>query len=418
MNKIKTTLFAALLTVSAGVFAGNNGKVEADSIVALKHYKFFDNTYVGLYVGDFVTLGENMRPREFFRPGAQRLGGGLTIGKNFSPALGVRMGGYISGLVGVPNREVVTKSRAGGYDGWGFYGYKQVSGYVDVVPNLTNIILPYRENRRLNVMGYFGLGFLHRFDMNFDELHEMDKTIGNNGSLGSEGWESVVSDKNRTFFAARAGLGLSYMLTKELDIDLDVMVHATDDKLDGFRYDDKYDGYISAMLGVKYHFRDHYGDHRFKYRTITDADELNNLNLQINKARQDLADARNQRQNMLKQQRVLDMTVQFPIDKFYITEIQERNVEAVAKYIKANPDLDVVICGFADVETAYPSYNMRLSKRRVTSVFRMLVDKYGVDPNHLSIDYKGDTVQPYDRKNEWNRVVVFVLQPHEEIITN
>ena len=121
---------------------------------------------------------------------------------------------------------------------------------------------------------------------------------------------------------------------------------------------------------------------------------------------------------MLKQQRVLDMTVQFPIDKFYITEIQERNVEAVAKYIKAHPDLDVVICGFADVETAYPSYNMRLSKRRVTSVFRMLVDKYGVDPNHLSIDYKGDTVQPYDRKNEWNRVVVFVLQPHEEIITN
>ena len=81
-------------------------------------------------------------------------------------------------------------------------------------------------------------------------------------------------------------------------------------------------------------------------------------------------------------------------------------------------NLDVVICGFADVETAYPSYNMRLSKRRVTSVFRMLVDKYGVDPNHLSIDYMGDTVQPYDRKNEWNRVVVFVLQPHEEIITN
>ena len=159
MNKIKTTLFAALLTVSAGVFAGNNGKVEADSIVALKHYKFFDNTYVGLYVGDFVTLGENMRPREFFRPSAQRLGGGLTIGKNFSPALGVRMGGYISGLVGVPNREVVMKSRAGGYDGWGFYGYKQVSGYVDVVPNLTNIHYTGSWNSMQWLTSVFGAAF-------------------------------------------------------------------------------------------------------------------------------------------------------------------------------------------------------------------------------------------------------------------
>jgi hypothetical protein len=47
----------------------------------------------------------------------------------------------------------------------------------------------------------------------------------------------------------------------------------------------------------------------------------------------------------------------------------------------------------------------------------MLVNEYGVNPNRLRIDYKGDTLQPYDRKNEWNRVVVFVLEPVEEKTT-
>jgi outer membrane protein OmpA-like peptidoglycan-associated protein len=111
------------------------------------------------------------------------------------------------------------------------------------------------------------------------------------------------------------------------------------------------------------------------------------------------------------------MTVSFPIDKYFISDIQKRNVEAVANYIKSHPDMNVVICGYADVETAYPAYNMRLSKRRVTSVFNMLVNEYGVNPNRLRIDYKGDTLQPYDRKNEWNRVVVFVLEPVEEKTT-
>ncbi len=403
MNKIKNSLIAALLVVASAASAQN---AENDSVLALKHYKFLDNVYVGLHVGDFVSLGENVRPREFFRPSLQRLGGGLTLGKNFSPALGVRVGGYISGLAGVPDRSLVLKNRDLGYDGWGYYSFKQVSAFGDVVPNLTNIILPYRENRRLNVMGYFGLGFLHRFDMNVDELLSMPN---------DEGWNTIVNDKNRTFFAVRAGLGLSYMLTKELDIDLEALIHATDDKLDGFRYDDKYDGMVSLMLGVKYHFRDHYGDHRFRYRKVAPAEELSDLNDKINQARKDLADARTRQKEINKQQRLLDMTVSFPIDKYFITDIQERNVEAVAKYIKAHPDLKVVICGFADVETAYPEYNLRLSKRRVTSVFRMLVDKYGVDPNHLRIDYKGDTVQPYNRKNEWNRVVVFALEGVEEV---
>lgn len=108
------------------------------------------------------------------------------------------------------------------------------------------------------------------------------------------------------------------------------------------------------------------------------------------------------------------MTISFNRDKFNITEVQRPNVEMVASFIKAHPEFDVVICGFADVKTAYPAYNMRLSKRRVMAVYNMLTKQYGIDPQRLSIDYKGDIEQPYRVKNEWNRVVVFKLTPHNE----
>ena len=108
------------------------------------------------------------------------------------------------------------------------------------------------------------------------------------------------------------------------------------------------------------------------------------------------------------------MTVSFIIDKYNITDIQKKNVEAVANYIKAHDDVNVVVTGYADVQTAYPAYNMKLSERRAKAVYNMLVNEFGVDPDRLRMDYKGDTVQPYARKNEWNRVVVFILEPRNK----
>jgi outer membrane protein OmpA-like peptidoglycan-associated protein len=108
------------------------------------------------------------------------------------------------------------------------------------------------------------------------------------------------------------------------------------------------------------------------------------------------------------------MTVSFVVDRYNITEVQRPNVEAVANYMEAHPDINVTICGFADVETAYPAHNMKLSKRRATAVYRMLTKQFGVDPRRLSIDYRGDIVQPYRLQNEWNRVVVFKINPNND----
>lgn len=405
MNKIKTMMIGLMLAMPFASWASS--AVQEDSVTSLKHYKFLDNMFVGIHVGPTSGLVENMRPRDYFKLGAHHIGGGITIGKNFSPEFGVRIGGYYMNTTGVVNKISREKAEAAkGYDGDGFYTIKNINGYIDALPNLTNIFSQYKESRRLNVLGIFGIGFTHSNGFDTDDFakYDVDRYI------------EALDTKKRTFFSARAGLGLAYKLCEALDLTFEATVNATDDGFDGFRYDDKYDGYTTGLFGLTYHFKDHYGDRRFKYRTVGDDLGLGDLNDKINQTRKDLEDAKNRRGKIL-QQRILDMTVSFPIDKYFISDIQKRNVEAVANYIKSHPEMNVVICGYADVETAYPAYNMRLSKRRVTSVFNMLVNEYGVNPNRLRIDYKGDTLQPYERKNEWNRVVVFVLEPVEEKTT-
>ena len=72
------------------------------------------------------------------------------------------------------------------------------------------------------------------------------------------------------------------------------------------------------------------------------------------------------------------------------------------------------ITGYADRETAYPEYNLRLSQRRVNAVQEYLVDECGIDPARLITDAKGDTERVYDEDFRWNRVVVMNVIENED----
>ena len=170
------------------------------------------------------------------------------------------------------------------------------------------------------------------------------------------------------------------------------------------------------MIGLIYHFKDHYGDRRFMDINWTDADELARMNRNINDLRDQLRNTkpRVEYRDEYHYIDVLQTTVSFEIDKYNITKIQKKNVAEVAKYLENHPEVNLVVCGYADVETAYPEYNLKLSENRAKAVYNMLVKDFNVQPDRLRIDFKGDTVQPYGLKNEWNRVVIFVTEPNNK----
>ena len=84
------------------------------------------------------------------------------------------------------------------------------------------------------------------------------------------------------------------------------------------------------------------------------------------------------------------------------------------KYLDEHPDVKLIVTGYADIQTGNPAYNLKLSERRAQAVYNMMVKEFGVDPARIRTDFKGDSLQPYQLKNEWNRVVVFITEAREK----
>lgn len=435
MNNIKKILFMAMLALPLGTWAAEADSFEnlqADTVTALRHYKGGDNWFIGIHGTAIGQLGENIRPRDFFP--SVRFGGALSVGKWFSPQVGIRLMGGYNRLAGKADKEFMNQSIPAGYPdayngaplsparqqemaarrdqiiGKGFYSFSNAYGFVDALFNLNSIFKPYKESTRFNVNLFFGLGYIHSLDYDMDKINSW-RNVSEGGQFLSGQYFSGELESRRDFLGVRAGVNLAYALCNALDLTFDAGVMATNDGFNLKRYDDLYDGYVQCNLGLVYHFKDQYGDRRFKYIRASDADILGGYKDRLNQALADLAAAKAAQKDKYQQTRLLDMTVSFFIDRYDITDVQKPNVAAVANYMKSHPEVKVTICGFADVETAYPAYNLRLSERRVNAVYKMLTEEYGVDGSRLTKDFKGDTVQPYKLKNEWNRVVVFYVDP-------
>ena len=402
MKKILLAGLAATMAFNTYANAdvqSDNLTVKADTLQTLKKYKGGDNWFIGLFGGTNFSLTENIR----FAPFGKRLGPsvGISVGKYFNPAVGARVRVSYLNQHSRANSEIVDAFPE--IYGDGVYKFNMISTYFDGLFNFNNLFAPYKESTRFNVVGVLGLGFNSSFG--FDEKIK-------NWSP-SKGGQYEVDRSGATSLAVHAGLQLGYKVSEAVDVNLEGTFNVTDDGYNGTRYDNKYDGYIYVVAGVTYHFKDHYGDRRFKYVTMTDQSEIDRLNAQINAARAELANKPApivRVEKKVETNKILDMTVSFVIDKYNITDVQKNNVQRVAEYLANNPEINLVITGYADVKTGNPAYNLKLSQRRAEAVRNMLVNDFGVDESRLRVDYKGDTIQPYDRKNEWNRVVVFVTE--------
>ena len=101
----------------------------------------------------------------------------------------------------------------------------------------------------------------------------------------------------------------------------------------------------------------------------------------------------------------LYVAIQFIIDKHNVQASEMHKLEEIARYMRNNPTKKVALSGYADVETANPSYNLKLSEKRVNEVIRLLSDRYGIDSYRLNTKAFGDKVQPF-RQNDRNRAVI------------
>ena len=100
---------------------------------------------------------------------------------------------------------------------------------------------------------------------------------------------------------------------------------------------------------------------------------------------------------------------------FYIIRESDPNVngtsemQRVADFMMKYKDATVTIVGYADKGTGNPKINVGYAERRAARCKDELVNKFGCDPARISIDSKGDTVQPF-LENDKNRCVIIDAQ--------
>lgn len=200
-------------------------------------------------------------------------------------------------------------------------------------------------------------------------------------------------------FVFKAGGQFNYRLSKHLDFIAELQGTIVDEGFDGIiggtesKRNRTVEGYSSLTVGISYKFGGKNFTRYAKIHPVTYEHIRHILPPKVIETSE-------------AEDIITAFTVRFFIDQYNIEEDQKLNIQRVARYLQRHPEAQLQITGYADKETAYPAYNLKLSQRRVNTVRDYLVKECNIAPERLIVDAKGDTQRVYDKDYRWNRAVV------------
>ena len=383
MKKFSLLLFTALVAFSISAQEVQN---VSQGTVYLKN-KGSDNWYIGLGGGTnlYMTKGENDADANF----GDRLGwmGQLEIGRWNSPNWGARLvidGGQINFV-------------ADGLDperNW-------VGGHLDLMYDVTNAWGTYNPDRVYSLVPYLGIGYMYGLDGDW-------KKPNPDGDM--------FKSQNQTL-TYNVGLINNFKLSNSVALFVELGWRVMQESFDGSPTsgDYDYDSMFTGTAGIKFGLG---GKQDFTPAELMDYNLINDLNSQINRLRAENEQLRQRPESCPDCPEVQPTTVSeavyvpnvvfFRINSSTIDRGQQVSVYNTAEYMKANDSAKVNIVAYADRQTGTPEYNFALSERRARAVADALINDHGINSDRISIDWKGDTEQPY-AENDWNRVAIFFV---------
>ena len=314
----------------------------------------------------------------------------VGFGKWFSPYIGWRLS-FLGGSLHWDNQQ--------------FNHAKWVNANLDSMWDMFNSFGGVNSKRVFSIVPFIGLGGAYTWDYS----DGASTVLRDNGKVKRNSWSLPLS----------AGIQLRFRLCKYVDFFAEGRAQFAGDNFNNEVVGAPIDMNLSVIGGFSFNI----GGADFKsYNPCDYVSYIANLNNQVNDLRGALAttsaalaaaeaqlpcpEIQVQEKNTVIEAAPMMATVRFNINSARIRNEEMVNVYNVAEWMKANPEQNVVICGYADKDTGTSSYNMALSKRRAEAVRDALVNKYGINPDRLTIDAEGSNVQPY-KENNWNRIVIF-----------
>ena len=390
---IKKSIFAAfaLAAVAAPVCAQTEqaGTMEETIEYSDDKYKvetnhFWDNWFVTVGAGGGLFLGDHDRQIGLGKRISPALD--IEVGKWFTPGLGLRLGYNGLSAKGATRWSEAhsTGEQVPGWNGGMDYSkFKYFNLHADVLFNFSNLFCGYNENRIWNSSPYVSVGWMRTWEA---------PTVGN--ITMSVGWLNT------------------FRLNKALDLNLDLRGALVDDAMDGEMGGSKFDGMITATVGLTYKFKQR-GWSRSKTVTRTNMGEINALRDQLNRANEENArlrnaiDESNREPKQAVKKTVASNLIIFRIGSAKLSKEARANLGLLAEAIKSSdPNAVYTITGYADAGTGSKKTNERLSKERAEAVRDCLVNEYGVSDSRLRIDYKGGVSNMFYDDPRLSRAVI------------
>lgn len=279
--------------------------------------------------------------------------------------------------------------------------------HYDFMFDVVNYFAKYNAKRVFHLVPYVGLGAGYKHHTTtggaFGDVFDATKRVA--GATTND-FGGVVD----------AGVIFKFRLGRRVDLNLEAQMLATKTNMMGTSWKKQgADLMAFATAGLGFNL----GKPEWDVLTPMDWALVNDLNGQINNLRAENAELAKrpaycpecpevEPTQTTEVKTVVSNVVYFRIASAKIDQNQYINIYNTARYALEN-NSKIYVVGYADEATGNASINMTLSERRAKAVAKALVEKYGVSEDMIEVDFKGDTVQPYET-NEWNRVVIMTAE--------
>jgi outer membrane protein OmpA-like peptidoglycan-associated protein len=267
------------------------------------------------------------------------------------------------------------------------YKFKAITGDIDLLMNMTNIINPRRTCDAFDWVMLLGFGV--NYGWGFDEFNSQNNALAINPN------PYYCGTKHSTY-NMRLGTQFNVNLSRNFAIGLEIDGNMKNDEFN-LKRNYNPDFQLSALLGLTYKFG-HPEKKVVQKQEVIETYYVDEPYTETVKKQRPVENV-----EMSKMEKV----VYYHINVSDVEQAQgiDAAVKEAADLIKTDPDAKIVVTGYADKGTGNAKINQRLSKERAEGITAKLVNIHGINPANITTSWKGDTVQPFS-ENDKNRCVI------------
>ena len=354
--------FFALAALAISALTTANAQSAAEQL----DYKPAPYMFVGIQGGAQTTF-TNYDQMKLITPTAS-----VSFGAFFTPAVGARL--HVNGMW-----------NKGGIDPNFTYKYKYVTTDLDLLLNLCTLFGK-QNYYPLNVYLIGGIGLNYAWD---------NDDLVNSAFKPTMAWE-----KNRFSHNARVGAMLDYNFCKHWSVNLEVSANSLSDRFNS-KTSAKDDWMLTAQIGLAYKFG-------FKAKPAPAPAPVVEEPAPAPAPAPVVVKEEPKPAPVVVKKPELQTEIFYAIRETSVTSAEKGKLDNLIKFLKDNPETKVAVTGYADAGTGNAKINMKYSKQRAENIAKALKDA-GVDAGRITVDAKGDTVQPLS-ENDKNRVTIAIAK--------